>query len=905
MAIQRSVNWISQARVDVPDVRAVESAVRNDFDQLIQGFVTGTTQGYVVRGFNILMAGAIGGASSGLQLNVDPGALLHIASSQSGTVYMVPAGTLPQQLNAATNVLVDGAFAPSAVNYVSIEYERYIDPTTSAQKYIWNPTTNSETTKNAPTAQIMRFRIKITTAVPAATYLPIATVITDSGNNVVSIQDDRPMLGRLGRGGVNPNPSYVYPWAQGRTENPSASSSNTIDPFFGGDKVIGNLKEWMDAVMSAFLEIKGTTYWYSASSSGSLEILREDLANTVITGRGSIAHGVSPIDKVTPTAAGQINWDQDIEIKVIGSQLSYTLLANPATVDITLADNYCAYVTLVRNIVVSPNLIFTNGLPQVTSVGAISWTGPLQAGDYLKLGSDTDSGFYEIQSVDSLTQVTLTSNFSGISTGPSGAKGKYSFGSYQTSATPSTNRHIYIARRDLVPAGQDVFWLFLRTDNAGIEPRVYIRFLGVELDQGEDRDVSDTTSQELLLYIGSASESSFAPKYVDAVSPGALAQVQTLTMGSAAQIAQNDYFFISSSGNARNYYVWFNKDGGGSDPFAPYTNASVEVPITTGMTNVQVALAVTNALNGTDYSDFLAVQLANPNDFKVTVTNTSAGSCSAAADFNLGAPFAVSVDQTGTGTGNYFIKDGDSLTLAIKELDQAMGMLLSVLDDPSYDEIIDIVASGAVPPLSLNGPVTSGTLITLPDNSRLGNIPQPYTVGNGMLIVDLNGQLQRLGVDYAEVGAPGSVSTQIQILRQLEVYDDLEIRIAKSGGGGGFGGGIGPVGPPGPAGPAGSPGSDAVGGPIAISTKNANYTVGLGDNAILADCTSGVVTLTLPPVATGIGKLYYFKKIDATANAMVIQANGSELIDGLNSQMSVVQFESFSLVTDGSFWWIL
>ncbi|CAK9253120.1 unnamed protein product [Sphagnum jensenii] len=159
MAVQRRVNWISQQRVDVPDMRSVESSASNDFDQLIQAFVTNTTQGYFVRGFNILMAGAIGGAANGLQLVVDPGAILHIKASQSGTVLMVPTGTPAQVLNAATNTAVSGAFSPSAVNYVTLDYIRYIDPATSAQVYIWNPTSNTETTLNAPRAQILEYVI--------------------------------------------------------------------------------------------------------------------------------------------------------------------------------------------------------------------------------------------------------------------------------------------------------------------------------------------------------------------------------------------------------------------------------------------------------------------------------------------------------------------------------------------------------------------------------------------------------------------------------------------------------------------------------------------------------------------------------------------------------------------------
>lgn len=93
MAVQRRQNWVSQMRVDVPQMRSIESAASNDWDQYVQAFITDTTQGYFIRGFNILMAGAIGGASSNLQLEVDPGAIMHINASQSGTMLMVPVGT--------------------------------------------------------------------------------------------------------------------------------------------------------------------------------------------------------------------------------------------------------------------------------------------------------------------------------------------------------------------------------------------------------------------------------------------------------------------------------------------------------------------------------------------------------------------------------------------------------------------------------------------------------------------------------------------------------------------------------------------------------------------------------------------------------------------------------------------
>lgn len=899
MGVQRRVNWISQQRVDVPDMRSLESAVSNDFDQLIQSFVTGTSQGYILRGFEISMAGAIGGAASGLQLIVDPGAVFHVASSQSGTFLLVPVGTPTQQLNSATNTIIDGAFAPSAINYVGLEYERFIDDTTSSQVYIWNPTTNNETTKNAPRAQILRYRIKITTSTFATNVLPIATVTTDSGNNVVSITDARWMMFRLGTGGASPNPFYVYPWTaqpEGRTENPSTSSSNSVNPFHGGDKMLMTLKDWMNAVMTSLLEIKGTTYWYGTGSAGSIDSLRTDLGNTITTGKGVISH--------SETVAGRITWDEDIFLKIVGSRLSYRFVANPEpSTNITLADNEVAYVTLVRDVQITPNLVFTNSSAIVSSVGSIAWTGPLQAGDWIKLGADTVAGYYQILTVDSLSQVTLTIPYAGTSTGAGGAKAKYSFGSYSTSPSPSTNRDIFVADRAAVPSGQDVFWFLLRSDNGGVIPKVYVRFIGTELEMGETEEIDDGVPRQLLQYIGAPLESSSKPQYSSAINPGALAEITDLTFGTAASMTSNDYFFINSSADAREYYMWVNKDGTGVDPAPAVGKTPIELIVTTGMTAVQVATIAAAALQATFYPDFTAAPRANPNDMIVRVTNTSAGATTNAVNFNMNAPFAITLIQNGTGSGNYIVSDGDNLTKAIKKLDEAFGLLLASLDNPSYDEPVDIVVSGGTPPTSLDGPVTTGTIISLPPNTRLANITQYYTVGRGSLQVFLNGQFLRLGIDWAEVGTSGTASNDIQILQQLEIGDSLEFRITAGGAsGGGGGGGVGPQGPPGPTGPAGA---DAIGGPVAISIKTGNYTALLSDNVLLGDATGGAIILTLPSAASAVGQVFFFKKIDSSGNVVTVKGNGLELIDGSNTVLISSQYVAITVVSDGTQWWAI
>lgn len=585
MSIKRRQNWLGQQRVDAPHLKSIESAVSNDFDELLSGLVTGADKSYVVRGLKINMPGSIGASANGLQLIVENSAFLHGASNESGTFYTIPEGTPTEVLSSTTNARVQGSFTPNTDNYVGIEFIRQVNDDTADQVYFWNPTTNVELSRTVPLAIILDYRIVIATSAFADNVLPIAVVQTDSANNVVEITDRRPLLYRLGTAGDSePDPFYEYNWPESRVENFYASTSSTLDPFSGGDKAIGNMKDFFDSVMTELKLLKGTPYWYSQSNSGSLYRNRQDLGSTAFTGKGKISHalaffegqvagmttdvvlkavstsvtltadGVKDIDTLIsehnvannddpvylisgdgsqiPTAdivmtstAGQINWSEDVFLKFIGGRLEYKIEANTATSHVTLADNQVAYIKLVRGINIIPNLIFiqTDGTPGgdaaskiVESVGAVNWTTDLEPGDFIKDASRGDEYYYQIASVDSLSQVTLTEPFQETSSGPSGFDAQYAWGVYETSAAPSTDRHVTIADRGSVPFEQDVFWLYFRSDDGG-SPQVYIRMLGGrELEQGEEREVSDNTSQSILNYIGAANESDNTPDYTNA-----------------------------------------------------------------------------------------------------------------------------------------------------------------------------------------------------------------------------------------------------------------------------------------------------------------------------------------------------------------------------------------------------
>lgn len=76
-------------------------------------------------------------------------------------------------------------------------------------------------------------------------------------------------------------------------------------------------------------------------------------------------------------------------------------------------------------------------------------------------------------------------------------------------------------------------------------------------------------------------------------------------------------------------------------------------------------------------------------------------------------------------------------------------------------------------------------------------------------------------------------------------------------------------------------------------------------HTVLCDASGGAFTVTLP-AATGITRrIYHIKKVDSSALAVTIDANASETIDGALTAVISTQWNSITIHTDGSNWYIL
>lgn len=88
-------------------------------------------------------------------------------------------------------------------------------------------------------------------------------------------------------------------------------------------------------------------------------------------------------------------------------------------------------------------------------------------------------------------------------------------------------------------------------------------------------------------------------------------------------------------------------------------------------------------------------------------------------------------------------------------------------------------------------------------------------------------------------------------------------------------------------------------------TVTANYTVTLNNSFVLADATSGSITITLPPARECEQKLITIKRKSAGANTVTVDGNGAETIDGALTNVLATQYAAIELRSQDGAWWIV
>lgn len=328
MSVKRQNIFYGSQRVDVPHLRSIESSVASDFDTLAGKILTGN-RALIVSGFTI-PGTVVNTAANTIQMSVSGGSLLHSTATESGVVYQVDS-TITSELLANTNSNIQGDWTYGVINYVALDLVRSNDSSTADLVKFKDVTTGLETSKTVPLAKTLNYKIVISTAPFSftATLCPIAKVTLSAAGIVTAIEDARNLWGRLGQGGDTPNAKAAFNWPEGRTESSS-------DPFYGGDKGIRSLKDWMNAAMHRIWEVGGGSAWYRPNADRNVRLVW-----------------------LSPAFSGGENFEWDgthlhwksLRILFDNSTVTFNNIADQAT-NLTgttdLADGDCVYVDLNR-----------------------------------------------------------------------------------------------------------------------------------------------------------------------------------------------------------------------------------------------------------------------------------------------------------------------------------------------------------------------------------------------------------------------------------------------------------------------------------------------------------------------------------------------------------------------------
>lgn len=421
MAVLGRLLVSSAERLDLPDLLSIDSYTAGDFQYLLKTFV-GSTTPYIIAGFDVSDPNLAVGTSS-CSVNIANSAMFYPGSGAGSFYYGLPTGNPNAQ--PLIPVLIN-----NATNYV------YLTLTTmnTAQdtRAFWNPDANGEQgeefTEEVDTESVIQVQINVSTSSFPENTVPVAIIVM--GPSVISsITDARPLMFRLGTGGIAPNPYNRFAWpalpnsSYERQEPPvTITSGSGVNPFEGGDKNILTFKEWMDAVMTKLAELGGTEYWYEDATTMSVISVFHDALATTFKSKGQYQY--------SSATAGLLTWTEDIWVVSVSDPRFYIIRAG----NITVPDEDVAYFDLVRgqpfNSLNSP-VAWVNSQNYVnTPNGGIGFFANVLQGDWIKKSVDDPTLFLRAE------QFFSDINGGGSVTTPANAKSIILSGAYTgTTAT--------------------------------------------------------------------------------------------------------------------------------------------------------------------------------------------------------------------------------------------------------------------------------------------------------------------------------------------------------------------------------------------------------------------------------------------------------------------------------------
>lgn len=458
MAVLGRLLLSSAERLDLPDLLSIDSFTAGDFKFFTKALFN-DTRPYILRGFDVATpAQAIG--SQGISINVADSVVFYPGSLAGPFFYGLPQG------NPMSEALVP-ELKKNATNYVYLTFDT-TDTATDTRAF-WDPDANGGTggefTQDVNTESVLQVNVNVSVASFPDNVIPICKVVVGP-SVIVSIEDARDLMFRLGTGGISPDPFNKYnfrplPSISYTREEPPGIISSALqpNPFQGADKNILSLKEWMDAVMTKLAELGGTNYWYEEANESSLISLFADALASTLKSKGQWLSDSN--------TEGLLSWTEDLTLQTVIDLRDYIIRAGNKT----LTNEQVMFLSLVRNQsinAVDQAVDWTNGSLYVNGiVGAFEF---LNKGDWIKKRVDGDLQHLRVE------QFYANTNGGGGITTPSLARSiklSDTYGGTTATATARYSQGVYLPadvqvadRADpaITNAGGNLHWLALRSD---------------------------------------------------------------------------------------------------------------------------------------------------------------------------------------------------------------------------------------------------------------------------------------------------------------------------------------------------------------------------------------------------------------------------------------------------------
>jgi hypothetical protein len=90
-----------------------------------------------------------------------------------------------------------------------------------------------------------------------------------------------------------------------------------------------------------------------------------------------------------------------------------------------------------------------------------------------------------------------------------------------------------------------------------------------------------------------------------------------------------------------------------------------------------------------------------------------------------------------------------------------------------------------------------------------------------------------------------------------------------------------------------------------IEHSSGNLTILTRGTHFSIDASGGALSVFLPAAADNLDRVISVKKIDSSANAVTVDGNGSETIDGVTTKSLASQYDGITVISNGTSWEIV